>query len=474
MRSFKHSIDQSVIKESSKSSHGIRNDMIDHSGTIWQQDCLFTKTARLLTSSRNLTHCCAKTSFHQFRYFHYIGGKLYTMKLDKPAFHAIFTPELKELIRLFDKHNYELRIAGGAVRDLLMDKVPHDIDFATTATPDQMKEMFELERVRLINMKGEKHGTITARINDKENFEVTTLRIDVVTDGRHAEVEFTKDWQLDANRRDLTINAMFLGFDGTIYDYFNGIEDLENKIIRFVGDAECRIQEDYLRILRYFRFYGRIAKSAYQHEQDTLEAIKKNSAGLKGISGERIWMELKKIVNGRFAAEIIKTMVDVGITTHIGFPSSPDVGEFLAVYELHQRLKLSNHELSIILFVVDHRDEPMGDNPLKFCQHLSIDTSGKDGKRTERICELIKYKGDSELLKQYSSWEQPKFPVSGNDLISRGMIRGPVFAKTLTKLRDIWKESDFVKTREELVEEIEDIAKQMAAEVPVKKKKKKT
>lgn len=103
-----------------------------------------------------------------------------------------------------------------------MGKTPTDIDFATTATPDQMKEMFEKEEVRMINAKGEKHGTITSRINDAQNFEVTTLRIDVVTDGRHAEVEYTTDWMLDANRRDLTINSMFLGLDGSVYDYFYG------------------------------------------------------------------------------------------------------------------------------------------------------------------------------------------------------------------------------------------------------------
>lgn len=147
---------------------------------------------------------------------------------------------------------------------------PKDLDFATTATPDQMKTMFNEKKIRMINTRGEKHGTITPRINDKENFEVTTLRIDVVTDGRHAEVQFTTDWLLDALRRDLTINSMFLGkttiflyiaittssnlgLDGSVYDYFFGYDDLQKRRIAFVGDAVERIQEDYLRILRYFR-----------------------------------------------------------------------------------------------------------------------------------------------------------------------------------------------------------------------------
>lgn len=130
---------------------------------------------------------------------------------------------------------------------------PADVDFATNATPQQMIDMFTTEGIRMINTRGELHGTVTARINDEENFEVTTLRIDLTTDGRHANVEFTDSWILDANRRDLTINSMFLGFDGKVYDYFYGYEDLQQRRVVFVGEAANRIQEDYLRILRYFR-----------------------------------------------------------------------------------------------------------------------------------------------------------------------------------------------------------------------------
>jgi tRNA nucleotidyltransferase (CCA-adding enzyme) len=133
------------------------------------------------------------------------------MKLSSAAFDSIKNEDLKSVFRLFKDYSYEIKIAGGAVRDLLMDKIPDDIDLATTATPDQMKEMFTRENVRMLNTNGEKHGTITVRINDRVNYEITTLRIDVVTDGRHAEVQFTNDWRLDANRRDLTVNSIFLG-----------------------------------------------------------------------------------------------------------------------------------------------------------------------------------------------------------------------------------------------------------------------
>ena len=131
-------------------------------------------------------------------------------KLNSPEVQEVLTEDLKYLFNLFKKYSYELRIAGGAVRDLLMGLKAHDIDFATTATPDQMKDMFNKENIRMLNTNGEKHGTITVRLNEKENYEITTLRIDVVTDGRHAEVQFTHDWKLDANRRDLTVNSIFL------------------------------------------------------------------------------------------------------------------------------------------------------------------------------------------------------------------------------------------------------------------------
>ena len=136
---------------------------------------------------------------------------LIKQRIDTPEYRALLSPHLLKLAELFRANQYELRVAGGAVRDILMGIVPHDVDFATTATPDQMKTMFERAQIRMINSNGEKHGTITARVDNAENFEITTLRIDVVTDGRHAQVEYTQDWELDANRRDLTINALFLG-----------------------------------------------------------------------------------------------------------------------------------------------------------------------------------------------------------------------------------------------------------------------
>ncbi|XP_054716084.1 CCA tRNA nucleotidyltransferase 1, mitochondrial-like [Uloborus diversus] len=406
-------------------------------------------------------------------------SRLRKMLLDTPHFRALFDPETERLSELFRQYRHELRIAGGAVRDLLMDRRPEDIDFATTATPQEMREMFEKEGVRMLHKKGEAHGTVTVRINDLQNFEVTTLRVDVKTDGRHAEVEFTTDWELDAGRRDLTINAMFLGLDGTLYDYFNGKEDLEKRRVRFVGDPECRIREDYLRILRYFRFYGRIAQKPEDHEPKTLEAIRRNAEGLKSISGERLWMELKKILAGNYAKEIMLKMISLGIAPHIGLPAHPDVVEFACMCDrshsmkphpvtrlaallrteeevlcCHSRLKLSKYDRDLALHVVNHRVPlPESTKPL---QALILDSKHKTSDVHEWCCEVLKYCGQGALWRQLKEWQVPKFPISGHLLMERGLRPGPQMTRVMTRLKGAWVESGFTMTREELLRHLEE------------------
>lgn len=264
-------------------------------------------------------------------------------------------------------------------RDLLQGKIPADIDIATTATPTEMKEMFQKEGIPMINMNGEKHGTITPRVNSKTSFEITTLRIDEETDGRHAKVKFTQDWELDANRRDLTINSMFLDFEGHVYDYFYGFEDLKRRRVAFVGNPSDRIREDYLRILRYYRFYGRIADSADNHETFTIDAIRENIEGLANISGERIWAELKKILMGNYGAELTRNLLEQGAAQFIGLPSNCGMKEFERVsstglkpqpitmlvalldtpddaIKLHERLKLSAGERDLAFFLTQNRE----------------------------------------------------------------------------------------------------------------------
>lgn len=459
---------------------------------------LFYKSKYLLKTISKCMQCLNSRRFVSEKYYKRLG-QLRTMKLESPSFSSILTPELKILVNIFSNYNYELRIAGGAVRDLLLDKVPHDIDFATTATPAQMKEIFDKENIRMFNTAGEKHGTVTVRVNDKENFEITTLRIDVVTDGRRAEVEFTKDWQLDANRRDLTVNAMFLGFDGTVFDYFNGVEDLKNRKVTFVGDPVCRIQEDYLRILRYFRFYGRIAEKPYDHEESTLVAIKENASGLSRVSGERIWMELKKILCGNHAEAILPTMLKLGIGTYMGFPENCNIEEYSNVckltegldpsantrltglfhdsnqiYTLNERLKLSNDEFMLMAFLIEHRRDSFDNDSFKYCQFLMCDCPGEKKKLRERIYELLKYRGEKELLDKFSNWTFPKFPVTGYDLLDKNIPKGPVYHGIMQELQQIWKLSMFTSSKEEILTHLDDIIDKVTATVPATSNKKKT
>ncbi|XP_011306612.1 CCA tRNA nucleotidyltransferase 1, mitochondrial isoform X1 [Fopius arisanus] len=408
-------------------------------------------------------------------------------KLESPEFKSIFTPELELLQSVFKKYNHELRIAGGAVRDLLTGKIPKDIDFATTATPDEMKEMFNREEIRMLNLKGEKHGTVTARINDKENFEVTTLRIDVVTDGRHADIEFTTDWKLDANRRDLTINSMFMDFEGRVYDYFFGYDDLKKRRVAFVGDAGTRICEDFLRILRYFRFYGRISEHPNSHEESIITAIKQNVEGLERISGERIWSEWNKILDGNFGVELTKKMVECGVGKYIGLPEAPDLVNFERICQsakiqrlklhpvtmiasmlrneqealnIHSRLHWSAYNRDLALFLVIHREDKISVNPLHPYQYIVLNSSGKIKDIREYIVEVLKYKGTPELAEQFEKWIPPKFPVNGNDL-KELVTHRRLIGQAIMRLKKIWLDGDFKIPKEELLKRLPEVLEEI-------------
>ncbi|XP_022523443.2 CCA tRNA nucleotidyltransferase 1, mitochondrial isoform X2 [Astyanax mexicanus] len=405
---------------------------------------------------------------------------LFTMQLKTKEFESLFTDGLNGLAEIFEKHRFELRIAGGAVRDLLSGQRPEDVDFATTATPEEMKRMFQSAGIRMINNKGEKHGTITARLHN-ENFEVTTLRVDVQTDGRHAEVEFTRDWQKDSERRDLTINSMFLGLDGTLYDYFQGYEDLKKRKVRFVGSAALRIQEDYLRILRYFRFYGRVASEPGQHDPDTLEAIRENGRGLAGISGERIWVELKKMLVGNHAAHLLELIHELGLAEYIGLPAEGNVEEMKQVYQrsegsspkpmtvlsalfrgsddverLDLRLKISREEKTLGLFLVKQRRDLVKSqdehDEIKPFTDFLIDSRETDAH--SKVLELLKYQGEGKLLAELRRWSIPRFPVSGHDLRRLGITSGKEIGTALQELRDEWKKSRYQLSKEELLSTI--------------------
>ena len=197
----------------------------------------------------------------------------------------VATKSIFSILENQDKSN-KLKFVGGCVRKLLNKEKVNDIDIATSLTPDELKNILKEKKVFFFET-GIAHGTITVVIN-KIKFEITTLRKDVSTDGRHANVEFISDWETDAKRRDFTINAIYSDLKGEIYDPLDGLKDLKNGIVKFIGDPNKRIKEDYLRILRYFRFYTQYSK--HKHDTVTIKAIKKNLDGIRKISKERILM----------------------------------------------------------------------------------------------------------------------------------------------------------------------------------------
>ena len=199
----------------------------------------------------------------------------------------------KQIFICFQNQNYKLKLVGGCVRKLITEEKIDDMDIAINIEPEKIKKVLVEQKIKFVET-GITHGTITILINDFK-FEITSLRKDISTDGRHAKVEFTSNWEQDAQRRDFTINAIYSDISGEVYDPLNGIEDLKNGIIKFIGDPNQRIQEDYLRILRYLRFYTQYNKNKF-HDEITIKAIKRNLDGLAKISRERILGELFKMM----------------------------------------------------------------------------------------------------------------------------------------------------------------------------------
>ena len=203
------------------------------------------------------------------------------------------TSSVKKIFEVFQDYSIdsEIRYVGGCVRKILNNEKVDDVDMATNLNPEEIKEVLKKKNIKFYET-GKDHGTITAHIND-EKYEITPLRSDVTTDGRHAKVQFTKDWRKDAERRDFTINSIYSDINGNLFDPFEGKKDLENGKVIFVGDEEKRIKEDYLRILRYLRFFSNYSRA--EHDVITLRNIKKNLNGVSKVSSERMLDEFKKI-----------------------------------------------------------------------------------------------------------------------------------------------------------------------------------
>ena len=254
--------------------------------------------------------------FSRSKNLDYISQNLKQITLTTPA-NKIF-----EAINNFSEKS-EIRYVGGCVRKVIKKENVDDIDLATNLTPPEVCEALKNKQISYYET-GIEHGTITAII-DEYKFEITSLRKDVLTDGRHAKVEFSLDWKEDASRRDFTINSIYSDLEGNLFDPFNGRKDLEKGSINFIGDPEKRIQEDYLRILRYIRFFSNYSKQ--KHQSKVLKIIKKNIEGISNLSSERLISELKKITSSKGFNKIFSETQSLELIEII-FPQLKNIQKF--------------------------------------------------------------------------------------------------------------------------------------------------
>lgn len=373
---------------------------------------------------------------------------------------------MRKLREAFQNEGFDIRIVGGAVRDYIFSIEPKDIDFCTNATPLQQIIIYNKYNYKFI-LTGIDHGTITVVINDVP-YEITTLRKDVETDGRHAKVEFTDNWVEDLARRDLTINAMSFGFNGDILDPFGGQDDLKNGIVRFVGNADERIKEDYLRILRWFRFMGRFGDHDQYVVTDQIDVIKRNVHGLQDISVERIWSEMKKILMHYSARIIISIMqrsdvLDVimsyglddynydNLTKAQNVTSDPAVVmaalvsyDVDIIKKLYEDWHWSNAEYNHALWIAQHYKK------YNYQRMIAVDNAPK-----EWVIELAKINNESFVfIETLEEWTYEPFPVNGGDLLKIGILSGPRMGKVLKSLKDVWATTGYSATKEELMKEV--------------------
>ncbi|CAN2143803.1 CCA tRNA nucleotidyltransferase [Wolbachia pipientis] len=379
--------------------------------------------------------------------------------------------ETSLIIDAIEEFGGEARLVGGCVRDSILQRDVHDIDLATNLLPNQTIKALKLRNIKTIPT-GLKHGTITVVLNQR-SFEITTLRHDVKCDGRHAKVEFTNNWQADASRRDFTFNALYADKHGHIYDYFGGIEDLKARRLNFIGNAEDRIKEDYLRILRAFRFHAKICVGDLSDE--ILSVCKKHSHMIQNLSGERIRDEILKLLECNDPFPTLKSMQESDVLQKIipkevkcEILSSPlllgtdalvklalllratkkndrlSLGEYVSKF-----LRLSNKQKKKLLFLLSN--------------DIKTELSEKEQKKyislfgRELYCDLVKICGveSGENVDEYISFANtfniPKFPLSGDDLISIGHQPGKSLGRNLELLKQHWEDSSYTLTKEELV-----------------------
>ena len=373
------------------------------------------------------------------------------------------------------------RFVGGCVRKYLSNDEIDDIDIATTLSSEEIKERFNNTNFKVVDT-GIKHGTITL-VSQKHKLEITTLRKDVETDGRHAEVEYIDDWKLDSERRDFTINAIYLDINGKIFDPQMGTVDLKNNNVKFIGDPRKRIEEDYLRIIRFIRF-----KIMYDSkvEATTNNAIKQNLIGIKKISKERILVELYKIL-------ALKRFVNLNNSTDLKeifiliFPEFENLKRLERLTKICDFSQLNRTLLLAVLLIDDKKNHEyfghkynvsnlIKENLDLFDKNLKIIKESKDffKKDIEKNIYLngkshlislnilnfvfntkLKIKDFSEILKNILKSKTHKLNIDGKYLMDYGMQEGVLMGKVLKKVEEEWIRNNFKITKVRIQEIIQ-------------------
>jgi poly(A) polymerase len=393
-------------------------------------------------------------------------------------------PQVRTVFAALDAEAGATRIVGGAVRDALLGRSVADADFATILTPNEVVARCEAAGLKTVPT-GIEHGTVTV-VAEGRPFEVTTLRRDVETDGRRAVVAFTSDWKEDAARRDLTINALYCDAEGEVFDPLDGLSDLKAGRVRFIGDAEARIREDYLRILRFFRFFAWYGSG--RPDADGLKACARLKSGIATLSAERVWAELKRLLAAPQPGRALLWMR----TTEVLQRALPESWGIDAVHRLvaaekaegwepdallrleailpphrarmdalAERLRLSRSE-AVRLLAWANAPEPDPDMPESdLARALYRVGEGGETGVADRLKHALARALDNghdqaadafrRLLGQARAWRRPVFPVSGRDLVARGIEPGPAVGERLRELEERWADSGFSLTKEKML-----------------------
>lgn len=379
-------------------------------------------------------------------------------------------PETVQLFAVIEAAGGSCRFVGGCVRDALLGQISDDLDVCTDLRPEKVLETLTNADIKVIPT-GLKHGTVTAFIG-KRKFEITTLRNDIKNYGRHADVSFTTNWRDDAARRDFTINAMSVDGSGNVHDFFSGKEDLASGIVRFIGNADERIEEDRLRVLRFFRFYSLYGKG--NPDKKAIEACRKSAQNLSLLSAERISKELLLLLGHTNPLKSLSLMQETGVLDALlGYEIS--LGQLEGLLSLQVFSEPINRLGAILEGKQDRANQIANELRLSARQKkrlismcdASVAVELSIHQQKKRIFETGKQVFKDQVLLSWARspntiefqdfldvadiWNIPGFPISGQDLLSRGMDAGPEVGTELKRLQLIWIESDYKMTKDQLL-----------------------